>query len=405
MRRKVGFFDAPGSNGNKRSPRDPIRRFRSLKRPTRRAFAGVLAGGFALAVLVPSVAFASNDPLFSQQWALAQIGAPSAWNYSQGSGLIIGEVDTGVDLQQEDLQGHIVATTNCIGANGNPANCSGSGMDDNGHGTHVAGIMVATKDNGLGIAGVAPAAKLVVAKALDSTGAGADADVEAGIEWVVQHGAKVVNLSLGDGSTLPLGLGATDSISSTLVAGINYAWQNGAIPVLAAGNTGGNLGSAPLLATLIGSNAAFGALDAVVVGASTPTGAVASYSSPLTNDQWAILSPGGANDGKATDDIISTYWTPANPTSDYTTLAGTSMATPQVTATLADLLAEGYSQQGAVARLLATADKSVPCGSSCSGLLDASAAVGGPTTPAPPGGGATSAPTDPLSALLAALGL
>jgi subtilisin family serine protease len=371
----------------------------------RRMSASVMAAAFAMAVVLPNVAFASNDPLFAQQWALAQIGASSAWVHSTGAGVIIGLVDTGVDLQQQDLQGQILASTNCIGANANPAACSGSGQDDNGHGTHVSGIMVAKKDNGLGIAGVAPDAKLVVAKALDATGAGADADVEAGIMWVVQHGAKVVNLSLGDGGTLPLGLASTGGISAALTAGINYAWQNGAIPVLAAGNNGGGLGSAPLLAALIGSNAAFGALDAVVVGASTPTGAVASYSSPITNDQWAIMAPGGANDGTTADDVLSTYWTAANPVSDYLTLAGTSMATPHVSGTLADLLAEGYTQQGAVNQLLASADKAVPCGASCAGLLDASKAVGGPATPPPAGGGSTGTATDPISALLAALGL
>jgi subtilisin family serine protease len=384
-----------------------------VARRSRRASASltVLAAAFALAFALPNAAFAVGPSLtptgaqYAQQWALRQIGAANAWNYSTGQGVTIGLVDTGVDLQQQDLQGQILATTNCIGANANPANCSGSGMDDNGHGTHVAGIMVGTGDGGQGTYGVAPNAKLVVAKALDSTGAGADADVQAGIMWVVQHGARIVNLSLGDGSTLPLGLGSTGGITAALTAGIDYAWQNGAIPVLAAGNNGSGLGSSLLLGSLLGSTAAFGTLPAVIVGASTPTGAVASYSSQLTNDQWAILAPGGANDGNPADDVLSTYWTPSNPVSDYTTLAGTSMATPHVSGTLADLLAEGYSAQGAINQLLSSADKSVPCGSACSGLLDTSRAVGGPATPAPSGGGTTGAATDPISALLAALGL
>ena len=364
-----------------------------------------VVGMAALSMLVPTVAFASNDPLFAQQWDMQQIGAPSAWSYSTGAGITVGLVDTGVDLTHEDLQGQIIATTNCIGAASDPTKCTGSGQDDNGHGTHVAGIIAAKKDNGLGVAGVASGAKLVVAKALDSTGAGADADVQAGIMWVVQHGAKVVNLSLGDGSVLPLGLGSTGGISAPLIAGIDYAWQNGAIPVLAAGNNGQGVGSSILLGSILGSTAAFGTLNAVIVGATTPTGQIAQYSSIITNDQWAIVAPGGANDGKTADDVISTYWTPGNATNAYQTLAGTSMATPHVAGALADLLAEGYTQQGAIAQMLSTADKAVTCGTSCVGELDLSRAVGGPATPPPPQAGVTLAQTDPLAALLAALGL
>ncbi|MEA2534553.1 MAG: serine protease, partial [Actinomycetota bacterium] len=124
--------------------------------------------GCTLAMALPSTAFASNDPLFAQQWGLAQIGVASAWNSSTGAGISVGIVDTGVDLQHEDLAGQVLMSTNCIGANADPSKCTGSGQDDNGHGTHVAGIVAALKDNGKGGAGVAPSAKLIVAKALDA---------------------------------------------------------------------------------------------------------------------------------------------------------------------------------------------------------------------------------------------
>lgn len=379
-------------------------------KPSARVFtAATVAAGFAVTMVFPSSASAFSGTLYNQQWSLQQIGAPNGWAHSQGKGIVIGLVDTGVDLNHADLKGQILATTNCIGANADPTACKGTGMDDNGHGTHVAGLMVGTGDNGAGTVGVAPQAKVVVAKALDANGGGSDADVEAGIMWVVQHGAKIVNLSLGDGSTLPLGLASMGTITPQLTAGITYAWQNGAIPVLAAGNNGGGLGSSLLLGSLLGSTANFGTLPAVVVGAATKTGAVASYSSQLTNDQWAILAPGGADDGVQTDDVLSTYWTSSNDTDAYTNLAGTSMATPQVSATLADILAKGgYSPTQAVTQLLSTADKSVPCGSACAGLLDMSAAVGGPATPAPAPAPATSASNNPLAgidALLQALGL
>ena len=86
----------------------------------------------------------------------------------------------------------------CVGSGGDPAKCKGSAQDDQGHGTHVSGIAAASKDNGKGIAGVAPDAQLVVAKVMNAQGTGPGSDVTAGVKWVVDHGAKVVNLSLGD---------------------------------------------------------------------------------------------------------------------------------------------------------------------------------------------------------------
>ena len=104
---------------------------------------------------------ASQDPLFSNQWNLVQIGAPAAWTRSTGAGVRIGIVDTGVDSAHEDLAGKVVAAANCINTAGDPRSCAGTGLDDSGHGTHMAGIAAAAKDNGRGIAGVAPDAQLV----------------------------------------------------------------------------------------------------------------------------------------------------------------------------------------------------------------------------------------------------
>src|SRR5947208_7255691 len=77
-------------------------------RPHRRLTASAVVVGCALAMALSSTAFASNDPLFAQQWGLAQIGAASAWNSSTGAGISVGIVDTGVDLQHEDLAGQIL---------------------------------------------------------------------------------------------------------------------------------------------------------------------------------------------------------------------------------------------------------------------------------------------------------
>jgi subtilisin family serine protease len=154
----------------------------------------------ALLSLIALPASASNDARFGEQWSLQRIGAPTAWASSTGAGVRIGIVDTGIDLTHEDLGAKVVAHTSCIGANGDPARCAGSGQDEQGHGTHVAGIAAAFKDNGAGIAGVAPDAELVVAKVLGAGGSGTIEDINAGIRWVVDHGADEPRVS---GSSTP----------------------------------------------------------------------------------------------------------------------------------------------------------------------------------------------------------
>jgi subtilisin family serine protease len=319
-------------------------------------------------------ATAANDPGYPQQWALPIIGAPAAWATSTGAGVRIGVVDTGVDLAHEDLAGKVALATTCIGTGGDPAQCKGSGQDDQGHGTHVSGIAAALTNNGRGVASVAPGAQLVVAKALDSSGSGYDDDVAAGIHWVVDHGARIVNLSIGGQTSNILHTGATPFLHDA----IEYAWSHGAVSVLAAGNyasLGLGLGSAD-----------YGNLDAIVVGATDRRDQVAFYSSALGNAKWTVLAPGGAGGLSQQDDILSTYWQSGSQNS-YAFMAGTSMATPHVSAALALLLARGYAAQGAVDRLLASVDP-LSCGTNsptCHGRLDVARAVAqagpGPTTP------------------------
>ena len=328
----------------------------------RLSFVAVVA---ALLSVVALPASASEDARFAQQWSLARIGAPHAWDSSTGAGIRIGIVDTGIDLAHEDLAGKVVADTSCIGSGGDPGRCTGSGQDEQGHGTHVAGIAAAAKDNQVGIAGVAPAAELVVAKVLGATGAGTTEDINAGIRWVVDHGAKVVNLSLGDPNYLITSLSGT-----ALSEGIEYAWSHGAIPVVASGNTN------PFGLGLLGSSE-YGTMNAVVVGATGPSDQVAPYSSPVGNAKWSIMAPGGIGGGLPATDILSTIWKQGE-RNQYAALAGTSMAAPHVAGALALLLAQGYDQDGAVERLLSTADRSVSCGlngGNCAGRLDVARAT------------------------------
>ncbi len=325
--------------------------------------------------LLPQPASASDDPYFADQWSLARTGTAAAWGVTTGGGVRIGIVDTGIDLVHEDVAGAVVAHTSCIGSGGDASRCRGSAQDDHGHGTHVAGIAAARKDNRRGIAGVAPDADLVVAKALDDQGAGTTEDINAAIRWVVDHGAAVVNLSLGENFLI------TSLMGTSMGDGIDYAWSRGAVVVLAAGNSN-------LLGIGIGS-AQYGQLPAIVVGATGPDDRVAGYSSPTGNARWSIVAPGGAGTGRDADDVFSTFWR-AGRANQYAALAGTSMAAPHVAGAVALVLATGSTPDAAVQRVLETADSRVSCGSgspNCKGRLDVGAAVTGVATPgeeAPP---------------------
>jgi len=342
----------------------------------------VAVGPWALA----AGAAPGDDPFFGRQWGLHQIGAPAAWSAARGGGVTIGVVDTGVDVSHPDLAGKIAATADCVGR---PC-AAGGGRDTNGHGTMVSGIAAAVSGNGRGVAGVAPDARLAVAKVLAANGEGRVEDIVAGIRWAVDQGARVVNLSLGDPHFL-----VTSLLGTPLRDGIEYAWSRGAVPVLASGNY--NTGVAEL------GSQNYGSLNAVVVGATDRTGAVASYSSAIGNAKWGAVAPGGSGATGADNNVISTY-----PGGEYAATAGTSMAAPHVSGALAVLLSQGLSPAAAVQRLLATLDR-IPCGSGCQGRLNLAAAAGPGTTAAPsplevtpppatrPGGTTTTASTAPPS--------
>jgi subtilisin family serine protease len=336
----------------------------------RGAFAALAAAALGVTSNVPP-AMASGDPLFAKQWNLVQIGAPAAWQRSTGSGIRIGIVDTGVDGLQEDLTGKVVAAADCINTAGDPNACGGSGRDDSGHGTHMAGIAAAAKDNGRGIAGVAPDATLVVARVLTNEG-GSIADVEAGIRWVVRHGAQVVNLSLGDNGR------AQNPVDLSFHTAVEEAWAAGAVPVVTSGNPN----------ALGPGKEDFAKLDALVVGATDARGGVASYSNPLTTAKWGIVAPGGSGTNDARD-IVSTWWDASVPaaTDRYVFRGGASMAAAHVSGVVALLLAQGLSPDAAVQQIIATA-RPISCGAGCHGRLDAAAAVSAPRGPVRVAGGA-----------------
>lgn len=136
--------------------------------------------------------FTVNDPRSTEQTGLGIIGMAKAWDLTLGNPNIkIAVVDTGVDLNHPDLRDKLVPGFDALSNGQNPP------QDENGHGTHAAGIAAAATDNREGVAGTAPRCKIMPVKALDATGNGDGFSVGLGIVWAADNGADVINLSLG----------------------------------------------------------------------------------------------------------------------------------------------------------------------------------------------------------------
>ncbi len=317
-----------------------------------------------------------NDPFADEQWALRMIRAESAWTVSKGASVVVAVVDSGVDLSHPDLRGKLLAGRDFVDG-GTPPD------DENGHGTHMAGTIAAVTGNGEGIAAVAPSAKILPVRVLNEKGKGEANVVRDGIEWAVDNGADVVNLSLaedGPGQTEPglleplLGAPAIDE-------GIRYAASRGAVVVIAAGNDdNGGRSQTSYDATVEG---------ALVVGASTSGDRRAAYSN--YGDGLDVLAPGG---GSASDPDRNTGCTRINAIvglykgSAYAYSCGTSVSVAVVSGVAALLVARGLDNASVVNKILETAVDLGPGGPDAQtghGRVDAAAAVG-----ARPGSGRTS---------------
>lgn len=167
-----------------------------------------------------------NDPQYSSQWGLTKVNAPAAWDLSRGSGVVIAIVDSGVDLDHPDLASKLVDPSHWkdyVDGDTWPD-------DENGHGTHVAGIAAAATNNGTGVAGMAPDARIMPVRVLDKSGDGSSANLAQAIRFAVDHGARVINLSLG--AQLPVG--SMNAVQDE----IDNAISQGVVVVAAAGNFG-----------------------------------------------------------------------------------------------------------------------------------------------------------------------
>lgn len=284
----------------------------------------LLAIVILLALLPASVAAQGgvpNDPLYGRQWALERIGATCAWAAVPQRDVVVAVIDSGVDLGHPDLAPRLRRDGfDFVDNDGDPS-------DENGHGTHVSGIVAAVIGNGEGVAGLAPSAQILPVRVMDAEGSGGDRSIAAGITYAVERGARVINLSLG--STLLLATPESSPLISRAIAG---ALARNVVVVVAAGND-----FVPLPNAIVGENE-----GVIVVAASTRSDTKAAFSN---SGPWIdVTAPG--------ERILSTmptyevYLTSAALPEDerfaqgYDFMSGTSQAAPFVSGMAALLLAQ-----------------------------------------------------------------
>jgi serine protease len=324
----------------------PARRVRRLV-----SIAAAAATGVALASAAATAA--TNDPLRSQQWGLDQVRAEQAWTTTTGTGTVVAVLNTGVDLTHPDLKANLVqgATFTCRkGASpcgdGNWKGQDGVGQESDTHGTHVAGIIAAVTNNGVGIAGVAPGAKIMPIKVLED-GSGSFGEIAAGIRYATDKGAKVINLSLG---ALPGAQALTiTGLESSVTKAIAYASSKGVAVVAAAGNEAFPVCDTPSFER-----------GAMCVTATDRNQVKPWYSNgALKPDLKAVAAPGGAGLVFCGDDIVSTVpqgtGSASCKSANYDYYAGTSMATPHVAGVAALLFAQGRTLANVENALMKTA--------------------------------------------------
>ncbi|MFA6029477.1 MAG: S8 family peptidase [Elusimicrobiota bacterium] len=247
-------------------------------------------------------------------WGISRVHAPQTWTRTQGAGVKVGVIDTGVDCTHPDLRANCAGGYNVLDPTAKP-------VDDQGHGTHVAGTIAAVKD-GQGVVGVAPKARIYAIKVLDAEGGGSIEGIIQGLQWAAENRMQVVNMSLGGPGT------------AALKKAVVNAYKAGVTIVAAAGNDPNAPVSAPAQYP-----------QSIAVSASTIDDKLAFFST--TGPEVAVIGPG--------HEIMS-----CKMGGGTTKMSGTSMATPHIAGLAALAVAAGASSPSAVRAALVGAAEKLP---------------------------------------------
>lgn len=286
--------------------------------------------------------FVPNDPLYAQQWhyknGAGGINLEPAWDITRGAGVVVGVIDTGITPHSEfagqlvpgyDFIGDIDTAVDGDGRDADPndpgdwhdgeCNIFGIAEDSSWHGTHVAGTIAALTDNGAGVAGVAPGAKILPLRALGKCG-GFLSDIADAITWGSGGSVTGLPINANPAEVLNLSLGGGGACSVAFQTAIDGAVGRGTTVVVAAGNSGGDAATQQPASCN----------NVVAVSAVGPTGTLASYSSfgPVVD----VAAPGGSGVNPAADNVLSALnlGLTVQAGEGYSWNAGTSMASPHV---------------------------------------------------------------------------
>lgn len=284
-----------------------------------------------------------NDPDYSKQWNLRSINIEQAWTENRGEGITVAVIDTGVSRVPDLEKTTFVQGYDFVGDRQDAS-------DDVGHGTHVAGTIAQSTNNGYGVAGIAYNAKIMPIKVLAANGGGTIADIAEGIKFAADHGADVINMSLGGGGA-----------SHLMQEAIDYAHSKNVVLIAAAGNANQNSASYPARYPKV-----------IGVAATDSTGIKAPYSNFGAGID--IAAPGGSESGGILQETID----PDSGKAIFADYKGTSMAAPHVAGVAALIKAAGVNDPSEVLKVLKQSAQTVkedPFNHYGAGYLNAGEAV------------------------------